>query len=716
MRRFAGSYLLMLFAAGIILAGCGGGHSLTTQNPAATVTLSPSPTASADLGGLVQFNVKEQDAQGHNVFHTPTFASDNPNIQVANNGLACAGTWDSLTTPIVCTPAAGPATAHITATASGVVSNSVTLYVHKHIDLITVTPSIAFPSCLSQTKTQQYTATAFSNGVDITSTVGGFNFVINDPTIATINAADQPANQPLNQVTATAKNPGQTALVATAAGTSSLGTFFTTCGPSKITLHVQNSAATAFSIATGKTQQLTADVVDINGTAMTGVNLVYSSTSAAANATTTGLVNGLSPGQASIIASCMPAQCNAGVNIPVYSNPVTATITGTAPKTNVYVTSTQFVSGPPPGPPPLGPATTVVIPIATDTNTAGTAIPLPPINGVQVVPNSIVISPGGSKVAIGSEQALCFIDTTSGSVTEVTTAPGRVLGIAPGANKIVVSGTVNNVPNSVVYVVDTTTNTIDTLQISGLTAVAWTTDGLKAYLVAGSNLYQYAPTVLSLRTIAIGDTGEDVDVAPGFAYIGTLGGNMGARATCRNDSNYAPEGTVTTDTGKQFIAGVGLVSGTTTTWKELNVGGTKMTVDTPTIGAPPAGQMCPPSIVNNAVSADWSGFAIPSFTPSQLIVLPDGTQAYVLSNQSVLLGYDIANNTTFTVPVDGASQFTGGALLSSGKVYFGGSDGKVHIIDTATKLETGTVTINFNGTVACPGTVCKPDLVVVQPK
>jgi hypothetical protein len=698
----------MMLAAGLVLAGCGGGHSLTTQNPAATVTLSPSPTATADLGAQVQFSVKELDAQGHNVFHTATFSSDNPNIDIANNGVACAGKWDSLTTPIVCTPASGPAVANITATASGVVSNTVTLYVHKHIDLITVTPSIAFPSCLSQTKTQQYTATAFSNGNDITSTVGGFTFLVNDPNIATINAADQPANQPLNQITATAKNPGETALVATAAGTSSLGTFFTTCGPATISLHVQSSTDTAFSIASGSTKQLAADVVDINGTAMTGVTLVYSSTAAAANATATGLVNGLSPGQASIIASCMPTSCNAGANVPVYSNPVTATITGTAPKANVYVTSTQFVSGPP----PASPATTVVIPIATDTNTAGTAIPLPPLNGVQVIPNSILVSQGGSKVVIGSLQALCVIDTSSASVTEVTTAPGTVVSISPSATKVVVADGVNHVT----YVVDIATSTIDTLQISGVTSVAWTPDGLKAYLVAGTNLYQYAPTILSLRTIAIGDTGEAVGMSPQFAYIGTASGNMGARSTCRNDSNYAPEGTVTTDTGKQFIAGVALVSGTSTAWKQLNVGGTKMTVDTPTITAPPANQMCPPGITDSAASADWTGSGIASFTPSQLIILPNGSQAYVLSDQSVLLGYDIAANTTFTVPVGGASQFTGGVLLSSGKVYFGGSDGTVHVIDTATKLQTSTITINFNGTVACAGTVCKPDLVVVQPR
>ena len=706
MRRFTGSYLLMLFlllAAGILLGGCGSGHSLTTQNPAATVTLSPA-NPSIEFGGVVGFSVVEKDAKGNNVFHTATFASDNPNVDISNNGLACGGKWDSLTTPVVCTPTSTAQVAHITATASGVTSNTVTVYVHQHIDLITLTPTIAFPNCLSQLQTQQYTATAFANGVDITSTVGGFNFTISDPNIATANAADQPANQPLNQITAKAKNPGQAAVSANASGTSSLGVFFTTCGPAKISLHVASSTDTSFTIAQGSTKQLAADVVDTKGVTITGITLVYSSTAAAASATSTGLVNGLSPGQASIVASCSPASCNAGVNVPVYSNPVTAIITGTPPKTNVYVTSTKFTT-----------QTPLVLPIPTDTNTPGTPIPLPNVNGVQVAPNSIMVTNGGSTVFVGSPQALNVIDTATSSVTQVTFVPGRVISTSPNGSKVVIADDVNNLT----YVLDITNNTADILHISGVTGVAWTPEGLKAYFIAGTNLYQYAPSVLSLRTIPIGDTAEAVGMSPQFAYIATASGNLGARATCRNDSTYAPEGTVTTDSGKQFTAGVALVSGPSTAWKQLDVGGTKMTVDTPTI-TPPSGAMCPPSIVDNAVSADWTGFGIASFTPSQLIVLPNGTQAYVLSEQSKLLGYDIAAASTFTVPVDGASQFTGGALLSSGKVYFGGSDGKLHIVDTSTKLETGTVTIKFtptgSGTVPCDGTVCLPDLVAVQPR
>ena len=96
-------------------------------------------------------------------------------------------------------------------------------------------------------------------------------------------------------------------------------------------------------------------------------------------------------------------------------------------------------------------------------------------------------------------------------------------------------------------------------------------------------------------------------------------------------------------------------------------------------------------------------------------MLPNGAQAYVTSDQVVLLGYDVASNTTFTVPVSGASTFTGGALSDSTKLYVGGSDGAVHVIDTATGLQSATIPITFNGSTSCAGTTCHPDLVAVRP-
>jgi YVTN family beta-propeller protein len=345
----------------------------------------------------------------------------------------------------------------------------------------------------------------------------------------------------------------------------------------------------------------------------------------------------------------------------------------------------------------------------------------------KTVPNSIQVSSGGSKVFLGSTSGLVLIDTTaSNAVSVFGGVPGRVVAVSPGGVMVIIADAVN----LKTYVFNTGNLSTDVLNISGVTAAAWTPDGLKAYMVAGGTLYQYAPSVFSLRTIAIGDTGESVGILPGaqFAYIATAGGNLGARSTCRtplttpNDSTYAPEATVSTDTGLQFTGGAALISGgTTAVPKMLDVGGTKMTVDTPTLSPPAPTTDCPPGIVSSAASADWTGSGIASFTPRQLIVLANGTQAYVTSNQAVLLGYDVAANTTFTVPVGGAAQFTGGALLDGTKVYVGATDGSVHVIDTATRLQSASVPISFStsvsgATVCDNAAICKPDLVVVQPR
>jgi trimeric autotransporter adhesin len=709
MRRFSGSHLFLFSWLGLatILAGCGGGNSANQIGPVATVTVAPSP-ASMDIGTTLGFAAIPKDAAGHVVLSaTVTWASSNPAIQISNNGLVCGGTWDSVTTPVVCTPAAGPTTTTITATAGGITSAPATLNVHRHITNITLTP--ASPACVSQGQSLQYTATAFSGAVALpASEAGAFNFSVGDAGVATILSADQPAGQPTNQITAKGKNSGQTTVVASNSGTTSLAATFTTCPPAKISLHVASSTATALSLAVNAAGSLAADVTDTNGNPITGLVLTYASSTNTANVSASGVVTGVSAGQTTITASCSPATCNQGLNFPVYSNPVAVTVTGTANSTVVFVTSTEFTT-----------QTPVVLPISTSNNTVGTAIALPDITVAGVatksIPNSMILSQTGGRLFVGTNNGLMIIDALANTVlSTITSAPGKVISASPNAVKIIVADSTAGKT----YIIDNSTGTFETLNAVA-TAAAWTPDNLKAYIVAGTTLFQYSPIAISLRTIAIGDTGRAVDLLPGaqFAYIATSGGNLGARATCRNDATYAPESTISTDTGLQFLRGVMTVAGgTTAVPKMLDVGGTKMTVDTPTLTDPAAGTSCPPGIASNATSADWSGLGVGAFTPRQLIALNTGAKAFVTSDQALLLGYDVAANTTFTVATSGASLFTGGATLDGSKVYAGGSDGAVHVIDTATNLQTATIAITFSGTTTCAGTVCRPDLVVVQPR
>jgi hypothetical protein len=235
------------------------------------------------------------------------------------------------------------------------------------------------------------------------------------------------------------------------------------------------------------------------------------------------------------------------------------------------------------------------------------------------------------------------------------------------------------------------------LNLPGVTHASFTSDSLKGYLVAGSTLYQYS-IQFALRTIPMSVAANDVAVNTSGQYAYTAGGEasaVAARDTCRNDSTWAPEDVVGTGAAPDLIASASNGS-------LLAVEGASSEIDkiTPTIGAPPAGTSCPPSVSNALASAS---FGVGAFTPRQIIVTPDGSKAFITSDNNSLLGYDVAANTTFTVALS-TDTFNGGALIDSTKVYVGGSDSAVHVIDVATGTQSASISLSF-----------VPDLVAVRP-
>ena len=175
-------WVVILIVLISMLAACGSTSSSNTPKPPtvpASVTLSPTSHSSIDIGSLLSFSATARDAAGKSITSglTISFTSSNPDVlTIANSGAACAGKWDSLSNPIVCTP--GPAgTSTVVATATGVSSPPTTVYVHQHIDHIDIS-QIGTPinSCFSQDETWTYEASVFANIgsklVDITPTVG----------------------------------------------------------------------------------------------------------------------------------------------------------------------------------------------------------------------------------------------------------------------------------------------------------------------------------------------------------------------------------------------------------------------------------------------------------------------------------------------------------------------------------------------------------------
>src|SRR5579872_1768105 len=178
--QFAIALPILFLLAG--LPGCSSSSPIHTTNfpVPASITISPAPNLSMEIGTNQAFSASALNSAKASIAEPVTYQSSNTAVvTVAANGIACAGSWDSLSNPQICTP--GPVgVAQVTATAQGVSSPPTTVYVHQHVDKVTVQlfllPNQPPPtySCYSVSQTANYQASAFSNGVDITSTVGVF--------------------------------------------------------------------------------------------------------------------------------------------------------------------------------------------------------------------------------------------------------------------------------------------------------------------------------------------------------------------------------------------------------------------------------------------------------------------------------------------------------------------------------------------------------------
>ena len=108
----------------------------------------------------------------------------------------------------------------MTATSHGISSPPTTVYVHQHIDNISISliPGQTLPAgpCFSKGQIVNYQATAFSHGLDITASVGPFNWQQVTSSVAALKIAS--ASAPVTglvpgQLQATADTPGVTSAV-----------------------------------------------------------------------------------------------------------------------------------------------------------------------------------------------------------------------------------------------------------------------------------------------------------------------------------------------------------------------------------------------------------------------------------------------------------------------------------------------------------------------
>lgn len=696
------------------LPGCSSSspvHTVTYPVPA-SIAISPGPYLSMEIGTNQAFSPSIFNSAKTAITEPVTYQSSNTAVvTVSATGLACAGSWDSLSAPTICTPGTVGVT-QVTATAQGVSSPPTTVYVHQHVDKIAVSflqmPNQPPPTnpCFSVGQIADYQATAYSNGVDITPTVGVFTWQSQQANVATLNST-VPALLP-GQVQVTAKVPGLTSLFATIGTVNSLPIAFTTCPVQSITLAVTTSTSTS--------KTITPTVFDTLGTEITGVPLTWSSSNpGSVSVSSSGGASGsASGGGASIIASCTPPTCNIGFlpSLPIYPENVVNVFvppSGTTQTSTVYVSST-------------GCGTTdgcfsTVVPITAPANTVGNSVIL------AATPNSLISNGQGSTAYLGTNSGLfgtvglAMLNTSTNALSQLVSVPGKVLAVSPDGSKVIISDTSPEDGPNHVFVLDTTTNTSPTFQITGATAADFSPDSLKAYIVAGSNLYIYSK-VDGLRTLALAAPANDVSFLSEGAFAYVAGGAPSSLSVWRTCDNGRAD-TVAVPVVPTFIktlpgAAQLLPSDTPATFHLLALAPPDL--DIVSVNTTPSG--CTPPLTDGPVASFNLG---QNFVPKQLIISQDGSTAYVItSNLSSILAFNIPGQTSSAYSLVGNPLPLSAALTADGTLlYVGASDGTVHVVSTVAGGDIKQIPFPqglCQNSAGLPFPItCNPDLIAVKP-
>lgn len=640
--RLSGGRFAITLLCLVSIAGCGGGKKGGTPIYAGKININPTVNTSLALGGTLVFTASVQSTSGTTIATPVSYTSSDTSIlNIAPGGVACAGHWDAAFT--TCTPGAvGVAT--VTASALNASSTPTLVYVHPPIDSITVTGILlnGLPvqePCLSQTQTMTLEAHAFSQGADVTASVGPFTWSANNISVVTLTPlTTQVVYQNFtytvatNQATAKAATPGITNIYASASGVSSNSfqqptltnaagagspvlDFFATCPIANISLTMGTAGSNQTSFVASKSgstaETVIATLTDIMGNSslpntngeviLNKVPLTWTSSQpqvlgTSSSCSLTCALSVLSPGAATVTASCTPPLCNAGYPLipdtfltngqldqtkiasctsyfqamfpqlvscqqvipePVYSSPVFVTppslvgvpltpsasisglVTGAATGTSVLATSTDCASEA-----PVNCTTSIYYP-STAAASVGSEIPVP------VAPNSLLFDLPGDKIFMGSQYGAEIVNpaslgSSSNPFTSLGTVTGKVLAASATGTVAVFADTIDT-PNQV-YIessaAGTTGPAITALPISSATTAATSPDNLKTLIVggtSGTSLYIYSAQQALQGPVTLAGAASQIAFSPNgaFAYIsesinGAASANVTAFATCNN--------------------------------------------------------------------------------------------------------------------------------------------------------------------------------------
>lgn len=517
MRRFLTLVCLLVLAvpAGVTISGC-------TRNPAGnycngegngpkitdlyTITLGPQFTGiSLAYGQTRQSNAPSAATCKTTSYSVSSYTygtTNNQLVDITPSGNMCAGTWNrnsggGIADYTICSPPNPlPSTnglpygvAYITASADGVTSNPVPVYIHPAVTSISL---VGPGECLSQNQEAQLDAQACYAGTDangkstqvllcapstVTSqnyacplpkgvnsvpacenSIGTMTFSVGTGTVATIDAET-------NEITA--QLPGTTVITASIAQSASSAGYFSTCPPQTISVSLNGNDSGV--VTQGVQQNLVTTVTDTKGATITGLTLDYQSTNPVnLSVSSVGAITASFAGAADVYAICQPGTCNPspinqvgvqGTGLPIASNPVSITVPGTATTYAWFAApgKSQYFS-----------------PYDLQTGTPSGTVRLP------YVPNSVVMDRLGTNLYFGSQTELMVYNSTSNGITgQYPGVPGVVLAVSPNNQTVLV----NDPIRQAFYLVTAGSGSVSST-FGGLgVAAQWTPDSKTLYIV-----------------------------------------------------------------------------------------------------------------------------------------------------------------------------------------------------------------------------------------
>ena len=786
MRRLVTFVFLLVFTVpfGISISGCGsktsvvfcnGGDSGPTTGTLTSITLTP-----RIYGVSLNFAQKGQtaapagsDCNGASVSPTGLLYSTT-DMTVADvnptTGALCGGNWNRNTGGgvadyTVCTSSGKQATAQITASAQGVTSNPLPVFVHSQVTSVAlgaqsqdcsldpatncspasassgststtctvlpngccsapvVTTNFSSNSCLSQGATGQLAARIFDgNGNNLSCVVGHLSYAPQTTSIVTIN----------QDGVATAVAPGSTIITASIANAGSSAGFFSTCPPKSITLNAPGvTTGNVVQVNQNTGQPLTATVVDTNNVSITGLTLqLLSTTPTTLPSGSVGAVTPIFPGTGAVSAQCVPPTCNPsplneiglnGNGLPVISNNVVITTPG-ANSTVLYIGSTN---------------SQYIVPIDFTTGTLGAPVRLP------YVPNSMIISVDGSSIYLGNATELMVFNAISNTLTrQDTTVPGTVLAVSPDGTTLVIADTARQL----VYLA-TAGGGIQSVYGGVATRAQFTPDSGTVYISAGAQTLVHssftgwtsipaatpttdvAVTVPSVGAFFAGAVTTARGYCPVTAVATTTSGQPTVTNTFYPDAGVAAPTTTrlaATNDGDHILGG-SVVSGVATLtdlFLSNTVGGTtspglgaRSCVQTPgplTFSANPVAALPLAGVTATSINA-----ILPTSDSSIAFVAYTGTGGLLPTYTPSPTGAGTLGSIPLaTIPGDAAPVApVSGVFSSDNTTFYAGTSGDnvVHVINRTTLADQPAQVISPK-LPAQDGTVATPDLLVQRPR